>query len=144
MKMTIIKKIVAIAILVVLGIVMFGQNVCYAEVTPINKEKKEYTLSEAIQQAIDFIIHGKQNTPVEVEDIKAANDAMFNLLVLIGTALAVIIGGILGIQFMVASVEDKAKIKEAFIPYIIGCVLIFGAFGIWKLVVEVLSVINSV
>ena len=40
---------------------------------------------------------------------------------------------------MVGSVEEQAKIKETLIPYVIGCVIIFGAFGIWKLLVTLLS-----
>ena len=53
--------------------------------------------------------------------------------------MAVIIGMVIGIQFMTASVEEKAKIKESLVPYVVGCVVVFGAFGIWKLAVTVLS-----
>lgn len=48
-----------------------------------------------------------------------------------------IVGTIIGIQFMVASAEDKAKVKEALVPYIIGCAVIFGAFTIWSIVVNI-------
>lgn len=37
---------------------------------------------------------------------------------------------------MVASAEDKAKVKEALIPYVIGCAVIFGAFTIWSIAVN--------
>ncbi len=30
------------------------------------------------------------------------------------------------------SVEAKAQIKEKLIPYVVGCAIMFGAFGIWK------------
>ena len=40
---------------------------------------------------------------------------------------------------MIASAEDKAEIKEALVPYILGCVLIFGAFAIWKIVITILN-----
>lgn len=46
-----------------------------------------------------------------------------------------LVGTIIGIQFMVASAEDKAKVKEALVPYVIGCAVIFGAFSIWKVAV---------
>ena len=51
---------------------------------------------------------------------------------IVGVALTAIIGVVLGIKFMIASVEDKAKVKEAFVPYIMGCIVIYGAFGIWR------------
>lgn len=47
-----------------------------------------------------------------------------------------LVGTIIGIQFMVASAEDKAKVKEALIPYVIGCAVIFGAFTIWSIAVN--------
>ena len=46
-----------------------------------------------------------------------------------------IIAGILGIKFMIGSAEEKAQIKDALIPFVIGCIVIFGAFGIWKIFV---------
>ena len=39
---------------------------------------------------------------------------------------------------MAGSVEQKAKVKDSLVPYIVGCTVIFGAFGIWKLVVTIL------
>ena len=38
---------------------------------------------------------------------------------------------------MLGSVEEKADIKAAMVPFIIGCVVVFGAFGIWKIVVTI-------
>ena len=64
---------------------------------------------------------------------------IYNILLAIGTVIAVIIGAILGIQFMVGSMDDKAKVKESLIPFVIGCVIIFGAFGIWKIVATILQ-----
>ena len=52
--------------------------------------------------------------------------------------VAVIIGLVIGIKFMVSSVEEKAKIKELLLPYVVGCGVVFGAFGIWSLVVNIL------
>ena len=40
---------------------------------------------------------------------------------------------------MAGSVEQKAKVKDSLVPYIVGCIVIFGAFGIWKLVIQILN-----
>ena len=61
------------------------------------------------------------------------------LVLAIALVVAVVIGMVIGIQFMTASVEEKAKIKESLLPYAVGCVVVFGAFGIWKLAINVLS-----
>lgn len=73
------------------------------------------------------------------DKIKNTNSEIFNSLLAVGIVLAVIVGGVLGVKFMIASAEDKAKVKEAMIPYVIGCVVIFGAFGIWKIVISILN-----
>lgn len=64
---------------------------------------------------------------------------LYNSLLVIATIIAVIVGLVIAIQFMTGSVGERAKIKETLIPYIAGCIVIFGAFGIWKLVVNILS-----
>lgn len=40
---------------------------------------------------------------------------------------------------MLGGIEEQAKIKETLIPYIVGCIVIFGAFGIWKLAVSIMT-----
>jgi len=80
-------------------------------------------------------------TPTNAE-IKAIIDNVYNILFPLGVMVTVIIGAVLGIKFMMASVEDKAKIKESLVPYIIGCFVIYGAFGIWKLAITIFSAIG--
>lgn len=60
-------------------------------------------------------------------------DDLYNLFLMAGIVIAVIIGAFLGIKFMTEGIEGKAKIKEALIPFCIGCIVIFGAFGIWRI-----------
>lgn len=64
---------------------------------------------------------------------------MFKLLMAFGIVIMLIVGTVIGIQFMLASAEDKAKVKEALIPYVIGCLVIFGAFTIWSITVNILQ-----
>ena len=40
---------------------------------------------------------------------------------------------------MVGGAEEKANIKEVLVPYVVGCIVIFGAFAIWKLIVTILG-----
>lgn len=61
---------------------------------------------------------------------------MYKLLMAIGIIIMFAVGTVIGIQYMVASAEDKAKVKEALIPYIVGCIVIFGAFTIWSIAVN--------
>ena len=69
--------------------------------------------------------------------LSETSDFIYKLLLSLAIIIAIIIGMILGIQFMVASADEKAKVKEALIPFIVGCIVVFGAFTIWKIVVNV-------
>lgn len=74
---------------------------------------------------------------IDQQDIKNTSNTIYNILLVIGIVIAVIIASILGIKFMIGSVEEKSQIKEALIPFVIGCVVVFGAFGIWKIFVQI-------
>lgn len=99
------------------------------------------SLSDAIGGADDFIQSGvDDDSPVISEDnLQGMSNMLYNTLLVIATIIAVIVGLAIAIQFMTGSVGERAKIKETLIPYIAGCIVIFGAFGIWKLVVNILS-----
>ncbi len=130
-------------ILIIILTIVCGTNYCYAEQKIADSGGGgTSSVTDAISDGNDFLNNGKKQVGTIDSSLKNDADVIYNILLAFGTAIAVIIGGLLGIKFMIASVEDKAKIKEALIPYVIGCVVVFGAFGIWKLVVEVLNNIS--
>ncbi len=80
-----------------------------------------------------------ENNKIKDESIQDFSKTMYNILITIATFVAVLVGGILGVKIMIASADEKAQVKELLIPYVIGCIVVFGAFGIWKLVVTILQ-----
>ena len=96
------------------------------------------TISNIIQGADGFITNGSSSDMIAGDKIKNLSDIIYNVLLILGAVIAVIVGSVLGIQFITGSVEQKAKVKDSLIPFVIGCVVIFGAFGIWKLVITIL------
>lgn len=96
------------------------------------------TISNIIQGADGFITNGSSSDMIAGDKIKNLSDIIYNVLLILGTVIAVIVGSVLGIQFITGSVEQKAKVKDSLIPFIVGCVVVFGAFGIWKLVITIL------
>ena len=99
------------------------------------------TIDEQMKQADDFLNAGKNPTdkPLDEKNIREASEQIYNILLTIGIVIAVIVAAVLGIQFMLGGLEEQAKVKESLIPFIIGCVVIFGAFGIWRAVASVLK-----
>lgn len=92
----------------------------------------------------DIIGHGKgfldaadTNNPINTSNLQNTSNYLYNILLAIGIIVAVIVAMVLGIQFMTASAGEKAKVKEALIPFVAGCIVVFGAFIIWKVVVTI-------
>lgn len=128
-KKFLLKNIIVILLLIV-SLLFINTKYTYAK-----------SLSETIEGADEFIQSGVSdtNTTIEDEELIAMSDLLYNALLIIAIITAVIVGLVIGIQFMAGSVEQKAKVKETLIPYIAGCIVVFGAFTIWKLVVEILG-----
>ena len=98
------------------------------------------TVDSVMDGAQDFLNKGTGGlSQIDETTLRSTSDFIYNLLLAIAMVVAVIIGIVIGIQFMTASIEEKAKVKESLMPYVVGCVVVFGAFGIWKLAVTILS-----
>lgn len=99
------------------------------------------SIDDIVSSADDFISSGENNVDGTISQGASQQtiDLIYNVLLAIGLVIAVICGVILGVQFMMSSSEGQAQVKEKLIPYVVGCVIIFGAFGIWKLVMVLLQ-----
>lgn len=96
------------------------------------------TVDSVMSGAEKFVNKGK-NFQVDTDELKNSSDFVYNALLGIGLILAVVIGIILGIKYMISSSEDKAEVKQTLVPYLVSCVVLFGGFFIWKMVVNILS-----
>lgn len=101
---------------------------------------------EIISQGDKFMQIGEsaateENTTTDLDTMKAMND-IYSLVFPLGVAVTLIVGGFLGIKFMLSSAEDKAKLKESMIPYVVGCIAIYGSITIWKICIQILSTIS--
>lgn len=126
------KTIFILSVVIIMLLAMY--NITYAT-----------SIDDIISGGDDFIDAGKTGTHTSFswEGITNASDMIYNTLLILGVIVAVIVAAVLGIKFITGSVEEKADIKESLIPFIIGCVVIFGAFGIWKLVTNVLEDVQT-
>ena len=99
------------------------------------------TPSEIIDRAKGFLNSGEQidDEVFKHDETKKAIDEMYYSALAIGIVIAIFVGMVLGIKFITGGVSEKAKIKESLIPFAIGAIVIFGAFGIWRLVLNVMQ-----
>ena len=64
---------------------------------------------------------------------------IFNAITTIGIIVAVITIVIIGIKYMIGSIEEKAEYKKTMIPYLIGVVMIGGISTILKVIVSIVE-----
>ena len=97
------------------------------------------TLDDMIADADNFVSAAGKSNKINNAELADLSGTIYNIALQIGVAVAVLVGMALGIKFMMSGVDEKADVKKALTVYIVGCVVIFGAFGIWKLVVEIVQ-----
>ena len=123
MKIKTFKKILVIMLLLVLVNMLIPLKVNAA--------------SDMFESADKFLSAGRNpSTVIDTGKVQSTSNTIYKWLMTIAICVAVIIGAIIGIQFITGSIEGKAKIQEALVPYIIGCIVIFGSFFIWKMLVN--------
>ena len=100
-----------------------------------------FALGEIFSQGEDWTTTGKANTDttLNTENLQNLSGQIYNLLLAVATVVAVVVGAILGIQFMTAGIDKKVEVKQSLFPYLISCVVVFGSLGIWKLVVTIMK-----
>lgn len=105
-------------------------------------------LSQNIFAISDILDKGKNWEDVGIDNADMTMDTemlieveeqLYNILLAGATIVAVIVGAIIAIQMMTSGISKKAEAKEALVPYVISCIVVFGGLGIWKLVVLLLS-----
>ena len=96
-------------------------------------------IADVIDPTKDIGAYDKVITDQSSNKVMDMGNKIIGAIQLIGSIVSVLTLVVLGIKYMMASVEEKANVKESLTPYFIGCIVVFGAFGIWKLVINTFS-----
>lgn len=96
-------------------------------------------IDDIISEADGFLTSGDTSTVITPDEsqLKNISNIVSGVLLTIAVGITFISLAIMGFNFAVQSVEDKAKIKESMIPWVIGVFVSFGAYGIWKFVMSI-------
>lgn len=155
------KNIILIILAMILVFISF-ENICLASTTcPLckgtghipgynnktctncggNGRISDASATDIFSGAKSFIENGQQDADSKIseDNLQDLSDNIYNVLIIIAIIIAVLIGLILGMKFILGGIEAKAEIKASIIPYVVGCIVVFGAFGIWKVVVSILQ-----
>ena len=98
------------------------------------------SVSEMLEEATGFIEAGEG----EATDIMNNMDEITGEFVTIGQLLSMIGAGVMiavttymGIKYVVSGPEAQAKLKQQLVGVIVSGIVIFGAYGIWKFVINI-------
>ena len=110
---------------------------------PTNVKAEEITVEEIFDNADNFIEKGGGENEVNktINDVVLTDTSKFlyNALLSIAMIIAVIVGMVLGIKYMLATSEEKAEVKQTVPAYIVSCIVVFGALLIWKTLINIIQ-----
>ena len=112
------KVLIALLMLIVIIASFFVTNYCYADDLGLGDLEKYKSNPQS---------PGKLNEKVS---------KILGIIRTIGTITSVVMLMVIGIKFMVGSVEEKAEYKESMKPYLIGAVLVFTGTLIPQIIYE--------
>ena len=106
-----------------------------------NETAENVTPDSIIADADIFMADGQSSDVATINQNNAniAFNSIYNILLAIGITVTVIWGLIIAIKLMMSSVEEKAEYKKMLWPYLVGCIVIFGSFAIWKIVIVAMN-----
>ena len=84
-----------------------------------------------------FSVTDLTGTPPSNSSITDVGNGIITIITTIGSILSVVVLIILGIKYMMGSVEEKAEYKKTMMPYIIGAALVFAASAIAGIVYSI-------
>ena len=121
------NKIFKISILI-LPIISFLQNKVQAN-TIIDKARR-------------FLTMGANGSNINTSSVVNEIVPIGKILVEAATIVLVVVGLIMGAKYMLSGIDEKAKMKEKLVWYIVSIILVFGAVGIYEMVSGILASIQ--
>lgn len=95
------------------------------------------SLNDVMNNGNSFLNAGSESsTMIDQNDLKSLSNFISGVLLTIAIGVTVITGAIMGLNFITQSIEEKAKVKESMVPWVIGIIVSFGAFTIWEVAVN--------
>ena len=95
------------------------------------------SVSGIFSSAKSFIEQGKSGSTVDTGVIAKDLGGIGQVFLVIGLGVAVGVGMYLGFKYMMSGADEKAKVKERLIYYVIATVLLVSAVGITKIIVSI-------
>lgn len=104
-----------------------------------NKVYAAGDLGEVISGGKKFMNSSSKEFSIDEDTLKTTSSSLYNILLMSSFIIVACIGIFLGIKYMWSGVDEKAEVKNALVIFAIGCLVTYGAFGIWKVITTFLQ-----
>lgn len=135
--------------------IMDNANIIYNYLTPDIKyynplfdsssasTAQEHSPDDIISTGDKIVSDGLKNpanlATISELSLQNVSNTIYNILLILGIVIVIIWGTFLAVKFMTASVDEKADVKSSLWPFFVGSIVIFTAFGIWKIILLILA-----
>lgn len=126
--MKMIKKISIIVLTVIMIVMLMPQ-----------KTEAAFDTGSIMNGADSFLNQANNKEMFNSDNERTAIDQIYYAMLTLGIVIALFVGAVLGIQFITTGAAGQAKVKEKLFPFAIGALVVFGAFGIWRLAYNILN-----
>ena len=92
-----------------------------------------------IQSDIDSFSSQANNETIDTSEITGNFTGLAQILTMIGAGIMVAVTTYMGIKYLTEGPEAQAKLKTQLIGVVVSGIVIFGAYFIWKIVVQIAS-----
>ena len=99
--------------------------------------------SDINEKAKNFINRGSEKETISQQKVEQDLKPLAQILMGIAVLVLLSVGAILGVKYMISGADERAKIKEKLIWYIVSAVLIFGAVAIFNIVINILNKVSD-
>lgn len=94
-------------------------------------------ISIDIYSVCAFGVQDLNGRSADLKEVSDVGQKIIQIASTIGSIVSVIVIIVLGIKYMMGSVEEKAQYKKSLLPYIIGAAFVFAASNIANMVYEI-------
>ena len=130
--------------IIVIALMSFTTTVNAAELSK-TEPTRVAGLSDIISAGKSFITTGSQNTPANTSIDEFATELAPIGAILAGVGVVVFLAvlAIMAIKWITAKPDQKAKLQQQFVGYVVAAIVFFGAVGIWTLVQNIMQQVDD-
>lgn len=113
--------------------------ILFVVISAFNSVSATSLLQNMQDQADTFLSNGAAQSNVNYTAIAKEFVGLGQILTMIGAGVMVAVTTYMGIKYLTAGPEAQAKLKTQLIGVVVSGVVIFGAYAIWSIVINIAS-----